>query len=81
MGRGGTVSTSVRLLGEPSDDASGTTPETVAPHAAGTLHHICVITVKLRTGPLSEPEDLAAGGFVRLPGDVKGVATAPRENG
>lgn len=45
-------------------------PETVAPHAAGTLHHIYVITGKLRTGPLDEPVDLAAGDFVRFPGDV-----------
>ncbi|MFF9035833.1 hypothetical protein ACF090_10205 [Streptomyces sp. NPDC014892] len=51
------------------------------PHAARTLHHICVITGKLRTGPLDEPVDLAAGDFVRLPGDVRGVATAPRESG
>ena len=48
----------------------GTTPETVAPHAAGTLHHVYVITGKLRTGPLNEPVDLAAGDFVRFPGDV-----------
>jgi transcriptional regulator with XRE-family HTH domain len=42
----------------------------VAPHAAGTLHHVYVVTGKLRTGPLNEPVDLAAGDFVRFPGDV-----------
>jgi len=29
-----------------------------------------VITGRLRTGPLSEPVDLAAGDFFRFPGDV-----------
>ena len=29
-----------------------------------------MITGRLRTGPLSEPVDLAAGDFVRFPGDV-----------
>ena len=45
-------------------------PETIAPHAAGTLHHLYVITGKLRTGPVNEPVDLSAGDFVRFPGDV-----------
>ncbi|MYZ34439.1 helix-turn-helix domain-containing protein [Streptomyces sp. SID4917] len=45
-------------------------PEPVQPHAAGTLHHLYVVTGKLRTGPLNEPVDLAAGDFVRFPGDV-----------
>ena len=49
---------------------SGGSAETVAPHAAGTLHHIYTISGKLRTGPLDEPVDLAAGDFVRFPGDV-----------
>lgn len=51
-------------------ERSGKQPEPVAPHAAGTLHHIYVITGKLRTGPLTEPVDLAAGDFVRFPGDI-----------
>ncbi|MFJ1709608.1 helix-turn-helix domain-containing protein [Kitasatospora sp. NPDC088346] len=51
-------------------ERGGRQPEPVGPHAAGTLHHIYVITGKLRTGPLSEPVDLAAGDFVRFPGDV-----------
>jgi transcriptional regulator with XRE-family HTH domain len=48
----------------------GTDSPTIDPHSAGTLHHIYVITGKLRTGPLSEPVGLAAGDFVRFPGDV-----------
>ncbi|OIJ92668.1 helix-turn-helix domain-containing protein [Streptomyces colonosanans] len=46
------------------------TPETIAPHAPGTLHHLYLITGKLRTGPVNEPVDLSAGDFVRFPGDV-----------
>ncbi|MFD5259177.1 helix-turn-helix domain-containing protein [Streptomyces bobili] len=45
-------------------------PEPVQPHAAGTLHHLYVVSGKLRTGPMSEPVDLAGGDFVRFPGDV-----------
>jgi len=45
-------------------------PKVVDPHPSGTLHHLYVITGKLRTGPLSEPVDLASGDFVRFPGDV-----------
>jgi transcriptional regulator with XRE-family HTH domain len=51
-------------------ERGGTRPEPVTPHAAGTLHHLYVITGKLRTGPLAEPVDLAAGDFARFPGDV-----------
>jgi quercetin dioxygenase-like cupin family protein len=42
----------------------------IEPHQAGTLHHLYIITGKLRTGPASEPVDLAAGDFVRFPCDV-----------
>ncbi|MER6266766.1 XRE family transcriptional regulator [Streptomyces sp900105755] len=51
-------------------ERSGKQPEPVVPHAAGTLHHVYVITGKLRTGPLTEPVDLAAGDFARFPGDI-----------
>jgi transcriptional regulator with XRE-family HTH domain len=51
-------------------ERGGGAPEAVGAHAPGTLHHLYVITGKLRTGPLSEPVDLAAGDFVRFPGDV-----------
>lgn len=43
---------------------------TIEPHAPGTLHHLYVITGKLRTGPISDSVDLVAGDFVRFPGDV-----------
>jgi transcriptional regulator with XRE-family HTH domain len=43
----------------------------VPPHANGTLHHLYVISGKLRTGPISEPVELSAGDFVRFPGDVE----------
>ncbi|MFJ2115208.1 MULTISPECIES: helix-turn-helix domain-containing protein [unclassified Streptomyces] len=45
-------------------------PEPIGPHAPGTLHHLYVITGKLRTGPVTEPVDLAGGDFVHFPGDV-----------
>lgn len=45
-------------------------PETIGPHQPGTLHHLYLITGKLRTGPVNEPVDLVAGDFVRFPGDV-----------
>jgi transcriptional regulator with XRE-family HTH domain len=49
----------------------GKEPELVEPHPTGTLHHLYVITGKLRTGPVSEPVNLAAGDFVRFPGDTQ----------
>jgi quercetin dioxygenase-like cupin family protein len=45
-------------------------PTEIAPHSPGTLHHLYVITGKLRTGPVGDEVDLAAGDFVRFPGDV-----------
>jgi transcriptional regulator with XRE-family HTH domain len=45
-------------------------PAVIAPHQPGTLHHVYVITGKLRVGPLGEPVELAAGDFARFPGDV-----------
>ncbi|MEU1548395.1 XRE family transcriptional regulator [Nocardia sp. NPDC005745] len=49
----------------------GTTdPHPIEPYPPGTLHHIYVITGKLRTGPLDDTVDLTAGDFVRFPGDV-----------
>ncbi|MFD5308986.1 cupin domain-containing protein [Streptomyces ardesiacus] len=47
-----------------------TEPRTVDPHAPGTLHHVYVITGKLRIGPVNEPVELSAGDFGRFPGDV-----------
>jgi transcriptional regulator with XRE-family HTH domain len=51
-------------------ERGGPEPKPIDAHLAGTLHHLYVITGKLRAGPLSEPVDLAAGDFVRFPGDV-----------
>ncbi|WP_158839955.1 helix-turn-helix domain-containing protein [Saccharothrix deserti] len=51
-------------------ERNGPEPKPIDPHPVGTLHHLYVITGKLRTGPLSEPVDLAAGDFVRFPGDI-----------
>lgn len=45
-------------------------PETIPGHQAGTLHHLYVVTGRLRTGPVTDPVDLGAGDFVRFPGDV-----------
>ncbi|MEV6981478.1 XRE family transcriptional regulator [Sphaerisporangium sp. NPDC051017] len=45
-------------------------PEPIDALTAGTLHHIYVITGRLRTGPVAEPVDINAGDFVRFPGDV-----------
>ncbi|MEO3785760.1 helix-turn-helix domain-containing protein [Actinocorallia sp. B10E7] len=44
-------------------------PEVIDAHPSGTLHHLYVITGRLRTGPLSEPVELSAGDFARFPGD------------
>lgn len=42
----------------------------IEPHPVGTLHHLYVITGRVRVGPLSETVELAAGDFARFPGDV-----------
>lgn len=51
-------------------ERTGQNPGIVEPHAPGTLHHIYVISGKLRTGPTNDIVDLSAGDFVRFPGDV-----------
>lgn len=45
-------------------------PVTVPGHQAGTLHHLYVVTGRMRTGPVTDPVELGAGDFVRFPGDV-----------
>ena len=45
-------------------------PAEIDPHAPGTLHHLYVITGRLRTGPVNDPVELSAGDFVRFPGDI-----------
>jgi len=51
-------------------ERSADCPEPIPAHGPGALHHVYVITGKLRTGPLTEPVDLAAGDFARFPADV-----------
>jgi transcriptional regulator with XRE-family HTH domain len=51
-------------------ERSSAEPAVVEPHPPGTLHHLYVITGKLRTGPVGDLVDLAAGDFARFPGDV-----------
>jgi transcriptional regulator with XRE-family HTH domain len=48
----------------------GREPQWIDPHPSGTLHHLYVITGKVRAGPVSEPIDLVAGDFARFPGDT-----------
>lgn len=51
-----------------SRDPDGTCPPS-APHPVGTLEHVYVISGRVRVGPLESPVELAAGDFVRYPGD------------
>src|ERR1700739_99367 len=48
----------------------GREPQVIDPHPSGTLHHLYVITGKVRAGPVSEPIALVAGDFARFPGDT-----------
>jgi transcriptional regulator with XRE-family HTH domain len=48
----------------------GRQPQVIDPRPSGTLHHLYVITGKVRAGPVSEPIDLVAGDFARFPGDT-----------
>lgn len=50
-------------------------PEPIQPHQPGTLHHLYVISGRLRTGPLTDAVEVASGDFVRFPGDVEHVHT------
>ena len=49
---------------------NSTQPEVIDPHPPGTLVHLYVVAGRLRTGPLNDPVDVAAGDFVRFPGDI-----------
>jgi DNA-binding XRE family transcriptional regulator len=51
-------------------ERSGREPQVIDPHSAGTLHHLYIVTGKVRAGPVNEPVDLVAGDFVRFPGDT-----------
>ncbi|MDP9166383.1 MAG: XRE family transcriptional regulator [Actinomycetota bacterium] len=51
-------------------ERGGENSSIIEPYSAGTLHHLYVITGKLRAGPVSDPVELTAGDFARFPGDV-----------
>jgi transcriptional regulator with XRE-family HTH domain len=42
----------------------------VQPHAPGTLHHVYVVSGKVRLGPVTDLVEISAGDFVRFPGDI-----------
>ncbi|WP_459981759.1 helix-turn-helix domain-containing protein [Nocardioides sp. AN3] len=51
-------------------ERTGKRSRMVKAHQPGTLHHLYVISGKIRTGPDTDPVELSAGDFVRFPGDV-----------
>lgn len=42
----------------------------IQPHAPGTLHHVYVVSGRVRLGPVTDLVDISAGDFVRFPGDI-----------
>lgn len=42
----------------------------VEPHSLGCLHHVYVVSGRIKAGPMNEPVDLAPGDFARYPADV-----------
>lgn len=54
-------------------------PKPIEPHSPGALHHLYVISGRLRTGPAAEPVDLGPGDFARYPGDVPHLLQALSE--
>jgi transcriptional regulator with XRE-family HTH domain len=50
--------------------AAGEEPGPLPAHSTGALHHVYVFSGKLRTGPVDDQVELAAGDFVRFPADV-----------
>lgn len=50
--------------------ATGCEPEPIPAYSTGALHHIYVFSGKLRTGPVDDQVELAAGDFVRFHADV-----------
>jgi transcriptional regulator with XRE-family HTH domain len=42
----------------------------IQPHAPGTLHHVYVVSGKVRLGPVTDLVEISAGDFVRFPGDI-----------
>ena len=50
--------------------AKGDDSGEILPHTMGTLHHLFVISGRVRVGPLTEPVELTAGDFAMFPGDI-----------
>ena len=42
----------------------------IQPHPPGTLHHVYVVSGKVRLGPVTDLVEISAGDFVRFPGDI-----------
>jgi len=42
----------------------------IQPHAPGTLHHVYVVSGKVRIGPVTDLVEVSAGALVRFPGDI-----------
>ncbi|WP_151769792.1 helix-turn-helix domain-containing protein [Streptomyces abyssomicinicus] len=53
----------------PPDEQGGEAGQS-APHPAGTLEHLYVISGRVRVGPVDSPVELGAGDFVRYPADI-----------
>jgi transcriptional regulator with XRE-family HTH domain len=62
----GYVRTFVLRLERAAEQATDPVPA----HTTGSLHHIYVFSGKLRTGPVDDQVELAAGDFARFPADV-----------
>lgn len=56
-----------------------TSSRAVEPHSSGSLHHLYVISGRVRTGPAAEPVDLGPGDFARFPSDVSHLLEALTE--
>lgn len=60
-------------------ERKGRPSEPIAPHAIGSLHHLYVVSGRVRVGPEREPVDLGPGDFARYPSDVPHVISALTE--
>jgi transcriptional regulator with XRE-family HTH domain len=48
----------------------GARPDEIAPHGPGALHHLYVMSGRVKAGPLTELVELGPGDFARYPADV-----------
>jgi len=51
-------------------ERGATQPSVLEAQPPGTLIHLYMVTGRLRTGPVNDPVEVAAGDFVRFPGDI-----------